>query len=65
MTHQGFKALSNLQIGYIENRTDYDILNHNEFTMDVISRAGNEGGVISIEVLGLNHLQIIEKLKAI
>jgi len=56
--------LDNLAIAYIERKSDYDILNWNEFEMDIIDRYGNGGDadVKTINIYGKSHKEIIDIL---
>jgi len=54
--------LQQIHIGYIEKKTDYDILNWSEYSMEVINRHNSDGKVIIVNIENKDHKQIIERL---
>lgn len=49
----------------IEKKTDYDVLNYNEFAIDVINRLGDDGKIVTIGIYGKTENEIINDLKCL
>ena len=47
----------------IEEKSDFDVLNYNKFTIDVINRYGDDGKVDTIQIYGKTEKDIIDYLK--
>lgn len=49
----------------IENETDFDILNFDDFTMDLINRFGDDGETITINIYNKSTQEIIKLIEKI
>ena len=49
----------------IEEATNYDVLNHDVFEMDIIDIFGNDNNVLTISIFNLGVEEIINKIQAI
>lgn len=49
----------------IEEKTDFDVLNDNEFSIDVINRYGSDGKVYTVQIYGKTKEEVINHLKGI
>ena len=49
----------------IESETDFDVLNYNEFTIDVINRFGNDGETQTVNIYGKTTDEIIQLVKSL
>ena len=52
-------------IEIIEAQTDFDVLNHSEFTIDVIDRFGSDGEVETLNIYGKGTEEIINLINQI
>jgi hypothetical protein len=57
--------MNNFKVGMIESNTDYDILNWDDYTMDVINRHDSDDEVKTVEVYGKNCMEIINVLNSL
>ena len=49
----------------IEEKTDFDVLNNDEFSIDVINRYDSDGKVYTVQIYGKTRAEIINYLKCI
>jgi hypothetical protein len=49
----------------IESETDFDVLYHDNFTMDVIDRFGDDGETQTINVYGKSTIEIIRAINSL
>ncbi|MDR1339391.1 MAG: hypothetical protein LBK58_04990 [Prevotellaceae bacterium] len=54
--------LTDSEIAYIEQNTDYDVLNHGEYDANVINRYDSDGEEIIIDICGMYADDIINYL---
>ncbi|MDR1340127.1 MAG: hypothetical protein LBK58_08765 [Prevotellaceae bacterium] len=54
--------LTDSEIAYIEQNTDYDVLNYSEYDANVINRHDSDGEEVIIDICGMDVDGIINKL---
>ena len=57
--------MTNEEILQIEEATNFDVLNHCDFEMDIIDSFGNDDDVLPIRIYNLGVEEIITKIQAL
>lgn len=47
----------------IENETDFDVLNYDEYSIDVINRLGSDDRIDTVQIYGKTEEEVINYLK--
>lgn len=47
----------------IESETDFDVLNFDNFSIDIMDRTGSDGETVTINIYGKTTNEIIEEIK--
>lgn len=49
----------------IENETDYDVLNWDIFTIDIMDRSGSDGEIVTLDIYGKSTQSIIDEINSL